>query len=315
MRTLACQNLDTTERLWSSSGAIFPLLAKAILKDKGVVFGAAFDDNFQVVHIGVTEEKDLGRLTGSKYVYSQTKTAFQQCREYLEEGRKVLFTGTPCQIAGVKAFLRKDYPNLYLADCVCHGAPDSKIWTQYLTELSAGRMPSYVNFRDKKDGWVNYHLTVRFSNGDEYSMHHQDDPYMQAFRGNLTLRQACFHCRFKGTEGRESDLTMGDLWGASEIVPELFDDKGTSLIMLHTDKGEALFSEIRKEVAAKEIDAGPAIEKNPAVITASRPNLNLQRFNQYYKKTGNLTESIRRYVKPGKMTKILHKLSLALGER
>lgn len=295
---IAAQNKNDEERLESSSGAIFPLIAKKIIQEGGVVYGAAFSENFEVEHIRVDNLDSLPRLYGSKYVFSNCRI-YPEVREDLEKGKTVLFTGTPCQVGGLINFLKKDYENLYLIDNICHGAPSAKLWEQYLRERTEGKAISSITFRDKSKGWQHYRLVIKYKDGSEYNIDHDADLYMRGFIDNITLRDACFHCRFKGVENRQSDLTLGDLWGVWEFLPEMFDDKGTSLLFVNSDKGKQLLDEIRKDIIISAVDKQKAIECNASAVRPSKPGFFHARFLKNYKNSEKLIPVLKKYAMPG----------------
>ncbi len=236
---------NSDERQNSSSGGIFVLLAKRILSEGGAVFGAAFDSQWRVQHIECTDVSMLNKLMKSKYTQSTNNNSFQKAREYLKEGRKVLYVGTACQIAGLKAFLGKEYDNLYTADILCHGVPSPKVWELYVKELIAeyGSEISDINFRDKSIGWHNYSFKVAFENGSVFCQEHDKNAYMNLFTHDSILRPSCHFCKFKGFP-RYSDITLGDAWGIEKKKPEMDDDKGTSVIICNNERGRCLLEEI-----------------------------------------------------------------------
>ena len=239
----------------SSSGGIFSLAAAYVFKRGGVVFGAAFDDAFAVHHICVESEKDLDRLRGSKYVQSSLENTYAQTEEYLIDGRWVLFSGTACQIAGLKNYLGKEYDRLLTIDVLCHGVPSPKIWKLYLEDQERKYNSKIISiqFRDKKLGWKRYSIRIQFENGQEYAVPFTKDKFMNMFLANIDLRPACHDCRFKEFP-RVSDMTIGDCWGIENYMPEMDDDKGTSLFMVHSPKGERILEAIREDLAVKEAE-------------------------------------------------------------
>ena len=177
-----------------------------------------------------TTLEELEKLYGSKYVQSDINSSYKDAKAYLQEGRMVLFSGTPCQIAGLRSFLAKDYENLILLDIVCHGAPAPAVWDEYLGYLEkkySGKATA-VSFRDKRESWRDYVLSIKFDNGKEYVQNRANDLYMRGFLHDHYLRPSCFNCKNKGVD-RIADITLGDLWGAEKIAPKLDDNKGTSL--------------------------------------------------------------------------------------
>jgi coenzyme F420-reducing hydrogenase beta subunit len=304
---IAAQNKNDEDRKSSSSGAIFPLIAKSILKQGGIVYGAAFNNDFGVEHIAVEDEKGLPKLYGSKYVFSDCK-AYPDVKEKLKKGRTVLFSGTPCQVGGLKAYLKQDYDNLYTIDNICHGAPSQKVWKEYLNELTKGKDIQSVAFRDKTNGWRHYRFVVRYTDGTEYNVDHDSDLYMRGFIDNIILREACFHCKFKGIESRQSDITLGDLWGVWDFLPEMSDDKGTSLLFINSDKGRELIESVRTSIITSEIDEKQAIDRNVCAIRPSKPSMFRGRFIKEYKKTGELIPALRKYATPGFTLKAYRKV-------
>lgn len=236
----------------SSSGGIFHSLAAMVLDNGGVVFGAAFDQEWNVRHAYVESKEDLHRLMGSKYVQSQIDDSYRKAKGFLVSGREVLFTGTPCQIAGLKAYLRREYDNLTTLDFICHGVPSPNVWQRYLSEKSKeascvlgseARIRS-VSFRDKSDSWKRYSLSLSFVNpetrtGDKVfriSASHRKDPYMRAFLNDFILRPSCNSCRFKN-HNSNSDITVGDFWRCRNTYPKFYNPMGVSLAVCYTSKG------------------------------------------------------------------------------
>lgn len=270
----ACLNTQESVREKSSSGGVFTALANYIIERGGAVFGAAFDDDFQVVHKSVEKIEDLDCLRGSKYVQSKISDTYQQAKKYLQENRLVLFTGTPCQIGGLYAYLERDYENLYTQDLICHGAPSPMVWDKYVayrTSMENDAKPRKIAFRAKNEGWKRYSVSFVFDNDTEYRQTLDKDLYMQAFLKNLCLRPSCYQCAFKGLE-RESDITLADFWGIQNVMPEMDDDKGTSLVITQSEKGEKLFKEISKNLKFKQVDFESAIAYNSAMVkSAAKP--------------------------------------------
>lgn len=266
LKVYAAKNEDESIRLKSSSGGIFTLLAEKIIEDGGVVFGARFNENWEVIHDYTDTVEGLEPFRGSKYVQSVIGDTYKRAENFLKLGRKVMFTGTPCQIAGLKKFLRKDYKNLLTVDFVCHGVPSPLVWRLYLKEEinRYGKEITAVediNFRDKYTGWKTYSLSIKLSGNIVSSTMFTDDNYMRAFLSNLSLRPSCYSCPAKaGKSG--ADITIGDFWGIENVLPELDDDRGLSLLMLHSQRGLEHFISLRCDVA--EVNFTDAIKSNSA---------------------------------------------------
>lgn len=230
----------------SASGGAFAALANYMLEQNGVVFGCAYDQNLMAVHICITSKDQLKRLQGSKYVQSNTGDTFSQVKEYLAHGYSVLYSGTGCQIAGLKAFLNKDYINLITVDVLCHGVPSPLLFSNYIKwlENKKGRL-QFFDFRDKeKYGWSETAKII--SNNNTNYIKASVDPYYNAFLKGLTLRECCYKCKYARKE-RVSDITIGDYWGIEYVHPDFFDIRGVSLLMANTPSGAAYFKETTSE--------------------------------------------------------------------
>lgn len=287
LQALAAINKKEDIRLASSSGGIFTLLAEKILHEGGVVFGARFDNEWQVT-LDCTDTIDgLSAFRGSKYLQARVGDTYKQCERFLKERRKVLFSGTPCQIAGLKHFLKKEYENLYLVDIACHGVPSPKVWRKYLTETN--QYPRSIQFRNKKNGWRNYFLTIE-SAAKSYCVPFNEDPYFLAFVRNLTLRPSCFACPFKsGASG--SDITLADFWGVEILCESMYDDKGTSLVLTFSDKGKSLIDSL--EFVHKSIDAEQFYKYNPALVHNPQAHKNRGRFFSKLNTSSNVIKLLK----------------------
>lgn len=232
-------------RLKSSSGGAFTLLANVILEQGGYVCGVAFDENAQVKHILIDNKEELAKLRGSKYVQSDTNTVYSQIKDLLENDKKVLFTGTPCQVAGLNTFLKKSYDNLYTVDLLCHGVPSQKIWDMYLKETIGDEKFVTASFRDKLAGWTVYATTMTTTG--LYSASSSQDTYLRAFLDNMCLRPSCGTCPFTSTR-REAEITIGDFWAIDRYDKKLNDNKGTSVVLLNNEKGKKLFKQIKDNI-------------------------------------------------------------------
>lgn len=234
-KVYAAKNDNENIRLKSSSGGVFTLLAEKIIEEGGVVFGARFNENWEVIHDYTDTIEGLEPFRGSKYVQSAIGESYKQTETFLKTGRKVMFTGTPCQIAGLRKFLRKDYESLLTVDFVCHGVPSPLVWRMYLKEeiKRYGKDITAVediNFRDKNTGWKTYSLSIKLADNIIASSVFTDNNYMRAFLSNLSLRPSCYSCPAKsGKSG--ADITIGDFWGIENVLPELDDDGGMSILL------------------------------------------------------------------------------------
>lgn len=266
----AAINADEQVRFNSTSGGVFSLLCNWVLEHNGDIFGAAYDDDFHVTHWRVEDVRDLYKLRGAKYAQSRLGNTFSQAQACLKEGRYVLFSGTPCQIGGLVSFLGKDYEKLILVDLICHGVPSPKVWQHYIDYRSAkdacGQKPVRINLRSKETGWPGYSIRFDYPDGQFYSAPNSQDPYLRGFVGNLYLRQSCYNCHFKGST-RQSDFTLGDYWGVWSQLPEFHDGKGTSLVLLHTEKAKKVWSQVAENMRISKATANPLAD-NPSALTS-----------------------------------------------
>lgn len=268
VRAYAAINKNAEVRKISSSGAVFYELAKWAIAQNGVVFGVKFGEQWNVVHGHAETMDEAVRFLGSKYVQSNVQDEYGKAKDYLDAGRIVLFSGTPCQISALKSFLKKEYENLFTVDLICHGVPSPSVWKKYLQEISAGRSVLSINFRAKTEGWMKYSLQIDFSDGSRYRKTLNDDLYLQGFLQNIYLRPSCYECRFKGTE-READITLADYWGVHQDIPQMFDGQGTSLILVHSEKGESLWSAVSGSFSVCEVDAKLALSHNVGAVSSA----------------------------------------------
>ena len=280
VKVLAVKNRNEEERMASSSGGVFISLARKVIKNGGVVFGAVFDEKWEVKHTYAEAIDGVKPMMGSKYLQSRIEDSYRQAEKFLKEGREVLFTGSPCQITGLHNFLRRNYPNLLSVDFLCHGVPSPGVWRKYLAEtfsLSARRAADGKNtvlsrslnslpvitgieFRDKKrHGWKKYSFVVHGSavkadkNSVLLSDIHRDNSFMKGFLADVYLRPSCYQCKCKnGTS--HSDLTIADFWGIQNLMPDFDDDKGVGLVLVNTDKGKEMFDSLDMEIRQSSLE-------------------------------------------------------------
>lgn len=313
LKTYAAQASSDDVRRDSSSGGLFTLIARYILSQNGVVYGAAFDGTYHSVkHVAVEDEKELYKLQGSKYLQSDLQEAFAAVKQYLEQERTVLFSGTPCQIAGLRSFLTKEYDHLYLLDIVCHGAPAPAVWDEYLTflEKTYNGKANKVSFRDKRRGWHDYVLSIAFEGGKEYVKDRTEDLYVRGFLHDYYLRPSCYDCNYKG-ENRPSDITLGDLWGASSICPELDDNKGTSLVMVSSEKGGRLFESLASDIQYQSIDLRQCVIHNPAIVSSCDHNPKSAAFERLFQ-TKPINRLLNRFCSNTLWRKVMRKVKRIL---
>lgn len=239
------QARDEALRNESSSGAAFVLLANRVLENRGVVFGAALTTQGTVVHVAVEEEKNLNSITKTKYVQSDMEGCYQAVRQYLQEGRFVLFVGTPCQTEALRKYIRTPEEKLFLADLICYGVPSPGIWEKYVRYLErkhGGTLTSFY-FRDKRNK-DSGHTASYLIDGKDYAGSLYRDMFCRSYFKNINIRPSCYQCRFC-SPNRNSDFTLGDFWGIETVKPEFDDGMGTSLLICHTEKAKKLWEEVR----------------------------------------------------------------------
>lgn len=292
----AAINKNETVRVDSSSGGIFSAIADLIINEGGVVFGAKFSKDFSVVHQWVDNKNELSSLRGSKYLESVIGESYKNCKQFLDAGREVLFTGTPCQIQGLKKFLQKEYDKLFCLDIICHGIPSPLLWKKYINyrEKKSASQTVTTAFRRKYHGWKLYSLAFTFENASEYKVPFIKDPYMQIFLKDIALRSSCYNCFSRGIK-RSSDITLGDFWGIQNVLPDMDDDKGTCFIIVHSEKGESLIKKLNN-CLIMEVPINDAVKYNLSIKVS--PEVPEQRLDFYcdlkYKK---FEQIIKQYCK------------------
>jgi len=230
-------------RAKSSSGGVFSLIANEILREHGYVCGAAFEEETIVKHVVIDKEENLEKLQTSKYVQSRIGMIYKEVKRLIDDNKVVLFSGTPCQVGGLYLYLGYEPENLYTIDLLCHGVPSQNLFDQYLSEEYEGECVKKINFRDKCEGWT-YRLKLRIeTEKDKYIRDIHEDTYYKAFNNRLSLRKSCGLCDFANSS-RMGDITLGDFWEIWGYDKTLDDRKGTSLVLLNSEKGRAIFHKI-----------------------------------------------------------------------
>lgn len=272
-------NKDDNVRLKSASGGAFSAFAKNVLEQNGVVYGVIWNDDIVAIHSRAENVEQLEKMYSSKYVQSNTKDTFKQAKQDLDNGKKVLFSGTPCQIAGLKSYLRKEYDNLITIDLICHGTPSPLIFEKYKQEFLQENNEEKIlnlNFRSKKRGWGAFYTLIIKTDRKEYCIDGSKSSYLKAF-GNLSLNTSCLNCQFNKIP-RIADITVGDFWGVDEYDNSLNDKKGTSIILINNIKGQNLLKEIEKNCRLQEVPLDVAIKRNPNIYSSSKAHKNRKKF-------------------------------------
>ena len=269
-------------RMKSSSGGIFTLLAEAVICEGGVVFGALFDENWEVKHDYTESLEGLVAFRCSKYVQSRIGNSYKKTQDFLKNNRTVLFSGTSCQIAGLKLFLNKEYDNLITVDIVCHGVPSPLIWREYLATIANKPDIKSITHKEKNSGWRRYSISVEM-NDKIVTERAANNKYMLAFAQNLTLRQSCFECSAKAGKCC-SDITLGDFWGIEHVKPTLDDDRGTSFVCVNTERGNALLS--KTNAIYSEVDYDASIPYNSCIVKSTNKPQGRELFWKKYSEQG-----------------------------
>ena len=295
-KAYACYNNNLDIRMSSTSGGIFTLIAEYVLEDLGgVVFGAAFDADFNVQHICVDTIEKLGGLRGSKYPQSSLGTSYQKVKKFLLEGRTVLFSGTPCQVQGLKLYLGRDYDNLICIDFVCHGVASRGIWKDYVTWLKKKGIINYIIFKSKVKGWKKWYFRVEYA--DKIYTHRGGmNSFMRSFLLYCNIRPSCYNCHFKGLN-HNSEFTISDCWGIGEQNKELNDDKGLSALLIHNEKANYIFDKIKSKITYREYPAQTLMEGNWTAFESVKPHSCRDDFFALYSKKGGV-EAINYFFKP-----------------
>lgn len=310
MKAFAIYNKDSEVRAKSSSGGVFSILAERILNRGGIVYGAAFNNSWEIEHIRVDNLADLAPLRGSKYAFSNFAKAINQAQSDLKNGKEVLFCGTPCQIAALHKYVSNELDNLFAIEIVCHGVPEHKFWIRYLNELCKKLKVCIqdidaINFRDKSSGWKTYSFSITLKDGRRFCQHYIDNIYMRAFLSNYLIKNHCFNCQFKYPHGSVADLMIGDFWGVTQIAPEIDTDEGLSLVIVRTKRGEELIRDVN---IAKSINLEVAAKYNPAIISPPRKPKDYDDFIYDSNKEISLIKVLNKYAAVPIVSKIKTKI-------
>lgn len=276
----AAKNADDNVRMQSSSGGMFTMLAEWTIEQGGVVFGARWDEEWNVRHDWVDRKKDISKLRSSKYLQSIIGDSYIEAEKFLKQGRRVMFTGTPCQIVGLKHFLRKDYNNLLAVEVICHSVPSPGVWQQYLSEKlhTIGLTKSeiqQISFRDKSTGWKAYSFVIKDKSGNEHSELSSKNAFMRGFLADLYTRPSCYACPAKHLRSG-SDITLGDWWGIASLKLEIDDDKGVSALTVNTDKGYAALKQLDVQLVSMPYEE--LVRHNPALVRSAVMSRKRDRF-------------------------------------
>ena len=258
---------DIVVRFDSTSGGLFSILAQAMYKQKGYVGGAIYTDDFKVINYISNDKKDLRKLRSSKYVESYAEGLYIKIKNLLIAGEKVLVCGSPCQMAALRSFLRKDYENLIIVDFLCRATNSPKVFEKYKESLERKYGSKIIAIKDKnkEHGWHSLARKITFENGQTYYGEGHEDDYRRGYHMNVFERPSCYECKFKGFP-RISDITLGDFWGIDKVDASLEQDLGTSLVMINSKKGERFFEGIKDKLVMKQFHLEDIIPGNKTAI-------------------------------------------------
>lgn len=270
----AAWNKDTEIRILSTSGGVFTALAEAIIDQGGYVAGAFYDEGFRICHGVVSSLDEIPRLRQSKYAQSWIGSTFRTVQKLLKDDKTVLFCGTPCQSAGLQQFLGKEYANLYCCDFICRGVISPKVYEKFLQDMQPANTAalSGVHFKNKDFGWNRFSTKLTFGDGSVYHKDRNEDYYMRGYlRHNLYLRPSCHRCEYK-TLPRVSDMSLGDFWGIGRYDSSLDNEKGTSVVLVNSEKGRKLLALSQEKLVLHKRSLEEVVAGNSCLLNVAKPS-------------------------------------------
>lgn len=283
----------------STSGGAVTAFSKEILKNGGVVFGGAFDDNFDVRHTHAETENELSKFRSSKYVQSDMGSTYTEVKQLLDSGRSVMFAGTPCQVEGLKYYLRKPYDNLFTIDFVCRAVPSPFVWKKYreFMQKKFGSEITYANFREKTYGYHSANLTLRFANGKKSIENTNTDYMLKSFFKGICSRPSCYDCKFREA-GRVSDLTVFDCWDITRYVSRLADDdKGYTAVIIQSTKGAEMLEKAKHNLIVYPADS-KLLFGNDGHMAMENPEChkNRKEYFEMLNSGSNIEQAVKKYI-------------------
>lgn len=281
----AAKNLNDEVREESSSGGVFSAVAKYVLLHGGVVYGCAYNEEIRAVHMRVDNDTQINKLRGSKYVQSELGQTFISVKEDLEKGKYVLFTGTPCQVAGLNTFLKKDYDRLITLDFICTGVPSPLLFEEHIKLLESiykGKVVKYYN-RSKEQGWGKHIERAEFEGGTFESTSRWSQAYKEIFYSHSSLRPSCYVCEY-ASMNRVSDITVGDFWGIEQCNPEYKDALGVSIVLFNSKKAKEIMRELETDLDMQKVNGDGYIQ--PRLKTPNERPEGRDWFWEFYFKKG-----------------------------
>ena len=302
-KVYAVQHKDESVRAASRSGGIFTALSDWVLENEGVIYGCVLNEHFQAVHIRADNRETRNQMRGSKYIQSKLGDTYKSVKNDLLAGRKVLFSGTSCQVAGLKSYLGKEYENLLCVDIVCHGVPSPEVWKEYLKwqESKTGETVTAVDFRNKRDyGWREHVETLELSNGKSVS----SKVFTKIFYGHAVLRPCCYECPFKSIM-HPGNITIADYWGIEKAAPVFDDNKGVSLVLVNNDEGMMAFEDTKNRLKQQETRIEDSLQP-PLKAPFPKPECREQFWKDF--KTKDFDYIAKKYGEDGLIAKVKRKL-------
>ena len=311
----------------STSGGIFYLLGEETIKRNGVVIGVEWNDELVAAHCIVTTKSELKKIKGSKYVQSRINDIFKKTRDFLIEKKIVLFSGTACQIAGLKLFLKKEYENLICVEVACHGVPSPGLFKKYLNYIEKKENNKIIGFsfrnRDKHLSGEHFMSKISFENGKKKYNYFRDDFYYNPFINGTSLRKSCYKCKFKGKE-KNCDILLSDFWGIDIEYPNFPAKYGASAVIVYSEKGNNLINSILKNVVFEKVDAEKIFKHNKSMIEQTNvENVKLYEnlseddevfFEKIFVKNNNI-QKVKKIIDIYFPAKIKYKLKRIIGKR
>lgn len=320
LKSFAVKNKNEDIIKHSTSGGIFTALAQKILSKGGVVYGAAFQDDFTVKHIMIKDCEKISLIRGSKYVQSDLGNVFLDIKQRLKDGETVLFSGCPCQCAALRTYLKEqEYGGqLYVVDFICHGILSEKLFKEYLEYLEAKHKSKIVKFtfRDKRYGWADSGPRIIYANGKSQHWPYYEDLYMQGCFQGLCERESCYTCSFKNFYSG-SDLTMGDFWGAAQLMPDFYDRMGVSVLCIQSEVGMELFEQVKELLVLEEAPVEILAKHNQGLFKPFVKGKKSDEFFEMAKKMGNIKalEQITKISKVEKLKRLYRQFRRVIANR
>lgn len=282
IEAFACWNLDEEKRKQSSSGGLATTLYEHFINKNGIVYGCSYEKNLQLIFSSATNLIEIEKFKTSKYSQAYIGNIFKEILSYLNDNKEILFIGTPCQVAGLKSYLKRDFENLTTVDIICHGVPSQKYIDEYIEYLNLPEKPDNITFR----GLYNFYFTLYKNSKVLYSKKAKDDFYFYSFLNGLFYRESCYDCNFANSS-RIGDITIGDFWGLGKEKPFNHDTSlGVSLCLINTDKGINIFNNIKNKLFFEKREISEAIAGNDQLRHPSIKNSDFNKFQELYLKYG-----------------------------